>query len=98
MRRMRDVVINTGISGDRTGGLLRDIDWRVLRFKPDVVSVMFGMNDCSLGMAGRETFRKNLIEMAKKVRDAGAIPLLNTPNTVYVKNAGGRGDLPAYTD
>src|SRR6266511_979426 len=61
LRRMRDVVINTGISGDRTGGLLADLDWRVLRFKPDVVSVMFGMNDCSLGMAGREMFRKNLV-------------------------------------
>src|SRR5688572_4256077 len=31
MRRMRDVVINTGISGDRSGGLLADLDWRVLR-------------------------------------------------------------------
>lgn len=98
LRRMRDVVINTGISGDRTGGLLGDLDWRVLRFKPDVVSIMIGMNDCSQGMAGRETFRKNLAEMARKVRDAGAIPLLNTPNTVYVKNAGGRGDLPAYAE
>src|SRR5262245_6558094 len=98
LRRMRDVVINTGISGDRTGGLLADIDWRVLRFKPDVVSVMFGMNDCSLGMAGRERFRKNLAEMARKVQNAGAIVLLNTPNTVYVKAAAGRGDLPAYAE
>src|SRR5688572_15296908 len=82
LRRKRDVVINTGISGERTGGLLADLDWRALRFKPDVVSVMIGMNDCSAGAAGRETFRKNLAEMAQKVRDAGAIPLLNTPNTV----------------
>src|SRR5947209_8360158 len=54
LRRMRDVVINTGISGDRTGGLLADLDWRVLRFKPDVASVIVGMNDCPAGQARRE--------------------------------------------
>src|SRR5262249_8094820 len=47
--RMRDVVINTGISGDQTGGLLADLDWRVLHFQPHVVSIMLGMNDCSRG-------------------------------------------------
>src|SRR5437763_5221077 len=98
MRRMRDVVINTGISGDRTGGLLKDLDWRVLRFKPDVASVMLGMNDCSAGQAGRETFRKNLSAIVEKVQAAGAIPLLHTPNTIFVKNAGSRADLPAYAD
>src|SRR5262249_39406477 len=98
LRRMRDVVINTGISGDRTGGLLADIDWRVLRFKPDVVSVMLGMNDCSAGAAGRDTFRKNLTAIVDKIQTGGAIPLLNTPNTIYVKNARGRADLPAYAE
>lgn len=98
MRRMRDVVINTGISGDRTGGLLADLDWRVLRFQPEVVSIMLGMNDCSLGMNGRDTYRKNLSAIVDKVMAAGAIPVLNTPNTIYVKKAGGRADLPAYAD
>ena len=98
LRRMRDIVINTGISGDRTGGLLADLDWRALRFQPDVVSVMLGMNDCSAGEAGRETFRTNFKTIVEKIQAAGAIPLLNTPNTVYVKNAGGRADLPAYAD
>lgn len=96
LRRLRDVVINTGISGDRTGGILAEIDWRALRFQPDVVSIMFGMNDCSAGPNGHDTFRKNLNTIVDKTIAAGAIPLLNTPNTVYVKNAGGRGDLPAY--
>jgi lysophospholipase L1-like esterase len=98
MRRMRDVVINTGISGDRTRGILADLDWRALRFQPDCVSLMFGMNDCSDGLAGRDTFRSNLKTLIEKITAAGAIPLLNTPNTVYVKNAGGRGDLPAYAE
>src|SRR5262245_7351583 len=96
LRRVRDIVINTGISGDRTGGLLADLDWRVLRFKPDVVSVMLGMNDCSAGPGGRDTFRKNLTEIVTRIQGADAIPLLNTPNTIYVKNAANRADLPAY--
>src|SRR5262245_5879886 len=60
LRRMRDVVINTGISGDRTGGLLADLNWRALRFQLHVVSVMLGMNDAGSGTPGRETFEKNL--------------------------------------
>lgn len=96
LRRMRDIVINTGISGDRTGGLLADLDWRALHLKPDMVSVMLGMNDCSSGPEGRELFRKNLTAIIERIRGAGALPLLHSPNTVYVKNSGGRGDLPAY--
>src|SRR5439155_5180659 len=98
LQRMRDVVINTGISGDRTGGLLADIEWRALRFQPNVVSAMLGMNDATSGKAGRETFRKNLTSITEKIIAAGAIPLLNTPNTVHVKNAGNRGDLAAYAE
>ncbi|HEY2253511.1 MAG TPA: SGNH/GDSL hydrolase family protein [Planctomycetaceae bacterium] len=96
MKRMRDIVINTGISGDKADGLLADLDWRVLHLKPDVVSIMIGMNDCTLGEVGRELFRKNLTAIVNKVKAGGAIPILNTPNTIYLKNAETRGDLPAY--
>ena len=96
LRRFRDVVINTGISGQRTGGLLSDFEWQALRFKPSVVSIMIGMNDAGAGEGGRMTFRDNLAALVRETRDAGALPLLNTPNTVYIKNAGGREDLPAY--
>lgn len=40
--RFRDFVINTGVSGEVATGLLKDFDWRVLRFKPDVVSINLG--------------------------------------------------------
>ncbi len=96
MKRMRDIVINTGISGDKTDGLLGDLEWRVLHLKPDVVSIMMGINDASLGEVGRELFRKNLTAVVNKIKTAGAIPILNTPNTVYLKNAEAQGDLAAY--
>lgn len=98
LRRMRDVVINTGISGDQTGGLLADLDWRVLHFQPHVVSIMLGMNDCSRGPKNRAAFKKNMQIIVEKVQAGGAIPLLSTPNTIYLKNAAGRSDLPAYAD
>lgn len=96
LRRMRDVVINTGISGNRTGDVLADLDWRVLRFEPHVVSIMLGMNDCTAGEAGHVTFRDNLTELVTRCREAGAALLLHTPNTIYVANAGGRSDVGAY--
>ena len=49
LQRRQDVVINTGISGDRMSRLLQNQDWRVWRFQPDVVSLMMGMNDCTEG-------------------------------------------------
>src|SRR6266571_3512165 len=53
MGRRRDVVVNTGISGDTADGILKDFEHRVARFKPDVVSIMIGMNDCAGGSAMR---------------------------------------------
>jgi len=96
LKRMRDIVVNTGVSGDRTQGLLPDLDWRVLHLRPDVVSVMLGMNDSSYGPVGRDLFRKELTAIVTKVMAAGAIPILNTPNTVYAKNAPTQTDLAAY--
>lgn len=96
LKRMRDLVINTGVSGDKADGLLADLDWRVLHLKPEVVSIMLGTNDCTLGPVGHELFRKNLTAIVNKVKTAGAIPILNTPNTVYLENAETRGDLAAY--
>lgn len=98
LRRMRDIVINSGISGERTGGLLADLEWRVLRFQPSVVLIMIGMNDCTAGPDGHESFRRDLKSLVERARDAGALPILNTPNTVYTANASGRADLPAYAE
>src|SRR5688572_19359886 len=96
--RPRDIVINTGISGDRTGGLLTDWEWRVARFQPHLVSVMMGMNDCAAGPDGRETYRKNLNEIADRIlAREGTIPLFHTMNAVTPLPTG-RGDLPAYVD
>ncbi len=79
MGRKRDLVINTGISGDTTGGFMPDLEWRLTRFKPDVAFVMFGMNDCVKGpdLAGYES---NLRAIIAAVRRDGGIPVLMRVN------------------
>jgi len=95
--RKSDIVINTGISADVLGSILYSFDWRIARFKPDVVSVMIGTNDATSGEKGRSIFRKSLIEMVDRIRKLGAVPLFNTPNPICkdVYN-GTRNDLPNY--
>ena len=96
LRRFVDVVINTGVAGDRSGGLLKHLDWRALRFQPDVVAIMIGLNDATLGRQGRETFRDNLQQIIRRIRDEGAVVLLATPNQIDFGKAAGHADLRAY--
>ncbi len=97
MRRVRDVVINTGISGDRVPGLLSDLEHRVIRFRPNVVFVMLGMNDATEGEEGRAAFREKYRELVNRLREeTDALILLQTPNPI-TPAAENRQDLPAYS-
>jgi lysophospholipase L1-like esterase len=96
--RPNDIVINTGISGDKAEGILGKFDWRIARFKPDVVSIMIGMNDCTRGPEKRDEFQKNLRDLIHRVRDLGAFPVLHTMNIVEPSATKERGDLSAYVD
>lgn len=79
MRRPRDLVINTGISGDTTAGLMPDLEWRLTRFKPDVAFVMFGMNDCVAG-PDPAAYEANLRRIIAEVRKGGGVPILMRVN------------------
>jgi len=93
---VRDVVINTGISGDTVPGLLKDLPHRVLRFDPTVVSIMMGMNDATAGPAGRDKFRSAYNTLIDRLQnETHALILLQTPNPV-TQAAVRRKDLPAY--
>ena len=77
--RTPDVVINTGISGDTTRGLLAKFEWRVAQFKPQVVFVMIGTNDCSEGNdITLQEFRGNLVELVRRLEAVGALAVLQT--------------------
>jgi len=96
--RRRDAVINTGISGDTADGILKDFDHRIARFKPEVVSLMIGMNDCARGPEKRVQFESNLRELIHRIRGAGAVPILHTTNPIDDTRETKRNDLPAYNE
>lgn len=60
-------MINSGVSGDTTHDGLARLDWAVLAYEPDLVTINFGINDCVMGL-GLEEFESNLVEMIKRIR------------------------------
>jgi acyl-CoA thioesterase-1 len=67
-------VVNAGISGDTSAGGLKRLDW-VLRGQPEVVFVALGANDGLRGFDPKTT-ETNLRAILKKIKAAGAVPLL----------------------
>src|SRR5690606_33655925 len=61
--RVRDVVINTGISGHAAENILSDFEWRISQFNPDVVSVMIGTNDCARTGMTPGKYRNHVTEL-----------------------------------
>ncbi len=77
--RPMDLVINSAISGDNTRGLLNGFDWRVAQFKPDVIFIMIGMNDCSDGNdINVQEFERNLMTLTEKIEQLGAVAVIQT--------------------
>ena len=71
---------NAGASGNTTADALLRIDTDVLAHGPDIVTVMFGLNDMT--RESLEDYRANLNEIVNKCQAAGAEVLLCTPNAV----------------
>lgn len=72
--------MNAGISGHTTVNALARIDKDVLARKPDLVTVMFGLNDMT--RVPLEEYRTNLKAIVEKCRAVGAEVMLCTPNNV----------------
>ena len=77
--RKLDVVINTAITGNTSKDLVSQFDWRIGRFRPDVLFLMIGMNDCSCDSdVDLDQFRGNLSVLADRVESAGGLLVLQT--------------------
>ena len=100
MARTMDLVVNSAISGDNTRGLLEGFEWRVAQFKPDVVFVMIGMNDCSDGNdISLGEFRDNLDRLTGLIGELGAIPVLQTTCPILPNQAPDRSpNFDAFMD
>ncbi|MDD4756674.1 MAG: SGNH/GDSL hydrolase family protein, partial [Prolixibacteraceae bacterium] len=88
MKRTSDIIINTGISGNTTQNILDDFNWRIGQFKPDVVSLMIGTNDCAdTRNIGLDVFENNLNTLVTMIRESEAIPVFQTPNVIIKEKA-----------
>ena len=97
MKRTRDIIINTGISGNTTQNILDDFDWRIGQFNPDVVSLMIGTNDCeSTRNISLDVFEYNLDTLVDLIRGLEAIPVFQTPNVIIKGMAPDRQRLSEY--
>ncbi len=97
LRRVRDLIINSAISGNTSADILNDYEWRIGQFKPAVVSVFVGTNDSAVSrQISPEKFRQNLDAIINNLRAGGAIPILHTPSIVITEKAVGRESLPEY--
>ena len=74
-------MINAGISGNNTAAALKRMEADVLSHNPQLVVVMFCMNDVA-GLTP-EAFQANLTEIVRRARDQGAEVILMTPNSIY---------------
>lgn len=88
--------INAGVSGNTTKNALERIEKDVLVHKPDVVTVMFGLNDMT--RVPIEEYRANLKEILARVRATGAEVVLCTPNSVEDTADRPTSKLMAYAD
>jgi lysophospholipase L1-like esterase len=98
MRRMHDLVINTGISGDTLKGISADVDRRIFQFRPQVISLNIGMNDCREGEKGKAAFRRYLENLIEKAEKQKSILLLQTPNLIDFLKSEDRRPLPEYVE
>jgi acyl-CoA thioesterase-1 len=60
-------LINSGVSGDTSMDGLARLDYAVLSYEPDLVTINFGINDCVLGI-DLEEFEANFVEMVRRIR------------------------------
>ncbi|PCE15657.1 hypothetical protein AUC47_12315 [Microbacterium sp. SZ1] len=100
--RTRDIVVNSAISGHRLPDILGDFERRVSAWRPDVVTLMIGTNDMSTlpGSPHVEpaAFTASLREFVARVRELGAIPVLQTPPSIDTANAPGRERIAEFSD
>ncbi len=97
----RVFVFNTGISGNTAGDVAERLERDALRFKPDLVVVMLGMNDSTRGMDGLPAFQRNLEAIASRIAASGSEVLLMTQNPLNFDlpdNVRMRGSYPLYVD
>jgi len=78
-------VINGGLNGTSTALAVTRIDRDILNYKPDLVVICFGLNDCHWGVDRIGEFVNNLEIIFKRILETGAEIIYMTPNMMNTK-------------
>ena len=96
----RVVIVKAGIGGNDSGQGLARMDKDVMSHKPDLVVIMFGVNDENKKGDGNVVppgeYRANFEKMIEKVRRAGGQLILMTTSMKNTGWVGTRGNLNEY--
>lgn len=96
--RLGDAVVNSAVAGSTSEDVLPEFHWRVGRFGPDVVLVMFGTNDATEGLDGVRGYRYRIDQIVQRSRDVGALVVLQTPPPVLPGDTRDPEVVAAYAD
>jgi lysophospholipase L1-like esterase len=95
-------VINQGVSGEKTDVALSRIEQEVLSLEPDYVVIMYGTNDAFIDEGKTqprlplEAYQHNLVELVKRCRESGAVPLFMTSIPMGERSRAGSFDPYVY--
>lgn len=73
---------NTGVSGATTEDIMANFDSWIKIYEPEFVFLMIGMNDSAFEKVSLEKYEENLKYLVNKIREIGAVPILQTSNTI----------------
>lgn len=89
------LLVNAGIPGDTTGGMLARLPHELERHRPSFISVMGGSNDIFFG-GGDAAARSNIAAICHQSVSKNVKPVLCTPTPIAVESA--RKDWSAVVD
>lgn len=76
--RHHDIILNSSAAESTIARLLQDIDWKILRFQPDVVLIMPSIRECGEN-GDRDEFCDTLLQVVERLHGEGCTVVLSTP-------------------
>ena len=73
-------IVNAGLSGDGSENGFKRLGRDVLPYKPDLVVVAFGLNDCGRKADGLDAYVNNIRSIVKACREAGSEVIFMSAN------------------
>ncbi|WP_309120297.1 SGNH/GDSL hydrolase family protein [Paenibacillus sp.] len=80
------LAVNAGVSGNTAQNLINRLERDVLRFTPDLVTIMIGINDCGAAVP-LEEYAADLERLIRSIRGQGAEVLLMTPHPLMKEDS-----------